>query len=152
MAKVLVIGSGGREHAICYKFKQSSLVDEVFVAPGNPGMGDVATIVNIKANDYDALIKFCKDNKIDLVFVGPEIPLCDGIVDILSSHGITMFGPTKLAARLEGSKVFAKNMMKKYHIPTAKYETFSDYEKAKELIFNDIASKVIFKDIIKFLG
>ena len=134
MAKVLVIGSGGREHAICYKFKQSSLVDEVFVAPGNPGMGDVATIVNIKANDYDALIKFCKDNKVDLVFVGPEIPLCDGIVDILSSEGITIFGPTKLAARLEGSKVFAKNMMKKYHIPTAKYETFSNYEKAKEYL------------------
>ena len=121
MAKVLVVGSGGREHAIAYKFKQSKHVDEVFVAPGNPGMCDVATICDIKVNDFDNIVKLCKEKMIDLVFVGPEIPLCEGISDVLSANGIRVFGPSKKASQIEGSKVFAKDLMKKYDIPTASY-------------------------------
>ncbi|MCI5773248.1 MAG: phosphoribosylamine--glycine ligase [Erysipelotrichaceae bacterium] len=146
MAKVLVIGSGGREHAIAYKFKNSPSVDEVYVAPGNPGMGDVATIVDIKMDDYDKLVSFCKEKAIDLVFVGPEIPLCDGIVDELMVKGINVFGPTKAAARLEGSKVFSKMMMKKYAIPTAKYESFDDFEKAKAYLLAQSCPIVIKAD------
>lgn len=134
MAKVLVIGSGGREHALCYKFKQSKHVDEVFVAPGNPGMSDVATIVNINQLDFTNLIKFVKENKIDLTFVGTEIPLCEGIVDEFEKENLSIFGPSKSAAMLEGSKVFSKQMMDKYHIPTAKYQSFSDYNRALEYL------------------
>lgn len=131
MKKVLVIGSGGREHAIAYKFKQSPQVEEVFVAPGNPGMSDVATLVNIDSMDFKQLIEFVKEKQIDLTFVGPEIPLCAGITDAFHEAGLEVFGPTQAAAQLEGSKVFSKAMMKKYNIPTAKYESFSSYEQAK---------------------
>ena len=134
MAKVLVIGSGGREHAIAAKFAQSPQVEEVFVAPGNPGMCDVATVVNIAQNHTEALIAFVQAENIDLTFVGPEIPLCEGIVDEMEKAGCVVFGPTKKAAMLEGSKVFSKHLMKKYHIPTAAYESFSDYEQAKEYL------------------
>ncbi len=134
MAKVLVIGSGGREHAIAYKFKQSANVEEVFVAPGNPGMSDVATILPIAQNDYEKLIMFVKEKQIDLTFVGPEIPLCDGIADIFEKEGLQVFGPSKAAAKLEGSKVFCKEIMKKYNIPTAAYESFSDYHLAQEYL------------------
>ena len=134
MARVLVIGSGGREHAIAYKFKQSKNVETVYVAPGNPGMANVATLVNISGNDFDGLIKFVKENKVDLTFVGPEIPLCLGIVDAFEKENLTIFGPSLQAAQLEGSKVFSKMMMKKYDIPTAKYESFSDYHTALEYL------------------
>ncbi|MEF9968038.1 MAG: phosphoribosylamine--glycine ligase, partial [Longicatena sp.] len=117
MKKILVIGSGGREHAIAYKFKCSPQVEEVYVAPGNPGMRDVATLVPIQTNEFDKLIEFVKENKIDLTFVGPEIPLCAGIVDEFHKANLEIFGPTKAAAELEGSKVFSKAMMKKYNIP-----------------------------------
>ena len=130
MAKVLVVGNGGREHAICYKFKQSKAVDEVFVARGNPNMRDVATIVDIDPLDFTRLINFVKAKAIDLTFVGPEIPLCAGIVDAFEKAGLKIFGPSKAAAELEGSKVFSKYMMHKYHIPTAKYQAFDDYTKA----------------------
>lgn len=130
MANVLVIGNGGREHALCYKFKQSKHVDKVYVAPGNPGMSDVAEIVKISGNDFESLIKFVKENGVDLTFVGPEIPLCLGIVDAFKKEGLVIFGPKENAARLEGSKVFSKMMMEKYHIPTAKHESFKDYEEA----------------------
>lgn len=130
MANVLVIGNGGREHALCYKFKQSKHVDKVYVAPGNPGMSDVAEIVKISGNDFESLIKFVKENGVDLTFVGPEIPLCLGIVDAFKKEGLVIFGPQENAARLEGSKVFSKMMMEKYHIPTAKHESFKDYEEA----------------------
>ena len=113
MARVLVIGSGGREHAIAYKFKQSKNVETVYVAPGNPGMANVATLVNISGNDFDGLIKFVKENKVDLTFVGPEIPLCLGIVDAFEKENLTIFGPSLQAAQLEGSKVFSKMMMKR---------------------------------------
>lgn len=130
MAKVLVIGSGGREHAICYKFKQSPQVETVFVAPGNPGMADVATLVDISGNDFDKLIEFAKEKEIDLTFVGPEIPLCLGIVDRFNEAGLKVFGPSEKAAQLEGSKVFSKMMMEKYNIPTAKHKSFDSYEEA----------------------
>lgn len=134
MAKVLVIGSGGREHALCYKFAQSPLVEQVFVANGNGGMEDVATVVDINILDFDALIDFAKKEKIDLTFVGPEIPLCAGISDAFQKEGLTIFGPSKAASQLEGSKCFAKDIMHKYDIPTAKYASFDDYEKAKEYL------------------
>ncbi len=131
MKKILVLGSGGREHAIASKFKQSNQVSEVFVVPGNPGMSDVATIVDIDPLDFDRLIEFVKKEKIDLSFVGPETYLCAGIVDEFKKNGLTIFGPTKAAAQLEGSKVFSKALMKKYDIPTASYESFDSFEKAK---------------------
>lgn len=131
MAKILVIGSGGREHAIAWAFSKSLEVDKVFVAPGNPGMEDIAELVNINANDFDALISFVKTNNIDLTFVGPEDPLVNGIVDKFEEEGLKIFGPKANAAILEGSKAFSKEMMKKYGIPTAKYKTFTDFEKAK---------------------
>lgn len=134
MAAVLIIGSGGREHAIAWKFAQSKHVDQVYVAPGNPGMCDVATVVDLKSDDFFGLIQFVKEHQIDLTFVGPEIPLCEGIVDEFEKEGLAVFGPSKAAARLEGSKAFSKWMMKKYHIPTAAYESFENYEEAKEYL------------------
>ena len=134
MAKVLVIGSGGREHAICRKFSESTLVEEVFAAPGNPGMADVATLVAIDQLDFSSLIAFAKENGVDLTFVGPEIPLCAGIVDAFEAEGLRVFGPRRKAAMLEGSKVYSKALMKKYNIPTAVYESFDDYEAAREYL------------------
>ena len=104
MAKVLVIGSGGREHAIAQKFSKSANVDQVFVAPGNPGIKDVATLVAIEQNDFDGLINFVKENAIDLVFVGPEIPLCNGIVDEMEKHQIKVFGPNQYCAQLRSEE------------------------------------------------
>ncbi|WP_348644824.1 phosphoribosylamine--glycine ligase N-terminal domain-containing protein [Traorella massiliensis] len=106
MAKVLVIGSGGREHALCYKFAQSPYVEQVYVANGNGGMDDVATLVDIDILDFEGLIAFAKENKIDLTFVGPEIPLCAGISDAFQKAGLSIFGPTQDARQLEGSKCF----------------------------------------------
>lgn len=136
MANVLVIGSGGREHAIATKFTQSSHVDTVYVAPGNPGMCDVATTVNIGVNDFEKISEFCLAENIDLVFVGPEVPLCNGIVDYLCERNIRVFGPSKAAARLEGSKAFSKDMMAKYNIPTAKFASFNNYDEAKNYLEN----------------
>lgn len=127
---VLVIGSGGREHAIAKKFSISPSVEKVFVAPGNDGMREDAEVVAIDALDFEALANFAKENAIDLTFVGPEQPLAAGIVDFFNEKGLTIFGPTKAAAQIEGSKSYAKEIMKKYNIPTAAYETFTDAEKA----------------------
>lgn len=131
MAKVLVIGSGGREHALAWKFAQSPQVEKVYAAPGNPGMAEVAECVAIGVLEFDKLIAFVKAQAIDLTFVGPEVPLCEGIADAFAAAGLTVFGPSRAAARLEGSKAFAKAMMKKYAIPTAAYQSFSDYDQAK---------------------
>lgn len=128
---VLVIGSGGREHALVWKLKQSAKVTNVFCAPGNAGIGESAELVPIAVDDIDAIFQFAKKNKIDLTVVGPEIPLVKGIVDLFEKHGMRIFGPSKYAAQLEGSKVFAKNFLAKYHIPTARYQTFSR-EQARE--------------------
>jgi len=124
---VLVIGRGGREHALAWKFAQSDLVGRVFVAPGNPGMIDVAELVELNENDFTGLIDFARSNEVALTFVGPEIPLANGIVDSFREAGLKIFGPSKKAAQIEGSKKFAKDLMKKYNIPTAAYETFTDY-------------------------
>ncbi|HDR8097401.1 TPA: phosphoribosylamine--glycine ligase [Bacillus cereus] len=131
---VLVIGRGGREHALAWKFAQSEKVEKVYVAPGNEGMRDVATPIDIDENDFDALILFAKENHVELTFVGTEIPLMNGIVDRFKEEGLRVFGPNKAAAVIEGSKAFTKELMKKYNIPTAAYETFTDYEEAVQYI------------------
>lgn len=132
--KVLVIGQGGREHTIAWKFAQSEKVEEVFVAPGNDGMKNVATIVPIAESNQDELVTFAKENDIALTFVGPENPLLEGIVDRFEQEGLTVFGPKKNAALIEGSKSFAKELMVKYNVPTAKYEKFTNFEKAKAYV------------------
>lgn len=126
--KVLVIGSGGREHAIAHKLKKSEKITEVFVSPGNDGMRDVATIIN--DTNFNSLAEFAKNNGVELTIVGPEVELSEGIVDVFESHGLKIFGPNASAAIIEGSKEFAKDLMKKYDIPTAKYETFTNYNEA----------------------
>ncbi|MCU5378277.1 phosphoribosylamine--glycine ligase [Bacillus cereus] len=141
---VLVIGRGGREHALAWKFAQSEKVEKVYVAPGNEGMRDVATPVDIDENDFDALVLFAKENKVELTFVGPEIPLMNGIVDRFKEEGLRVFGPNKAAAVIEGSKAFTKELMKKYDIPTAAYETFTDYEEAVQYI-QKIGAPIVIK-------
>ena len=124
--KVLVIGSGGREHAIVWKLAQSPYVTELFCAPGNAGIGKIATCVPIKAMDKEGIFQFSVSNKIDMVVVAPDDPLSIGMVDYLEAGGIRAFGPCQAAARLESSKVFSKALMKKYGIPTADYAVFTD--------------------------
>lgn len=131
--KVLVIGSGGREHALCWKIAQHPDT-EVYIAPGNPGMLDVATLVNIKVDDIPTLVDFAKAEAIDLTVVGPELPLTLGIVDAFQAAGLACFGPSKAAAQLEGSKAFSKNLMKKYGIPTAAFDTFTEVGAAKAFV------------------
>lgn len=144
--KVLVIGSGGREHAIARQFNVSPSVNKVFVAPGNDGMKNDAECVQISATDFEALASFAKENKIDLTFVGPEQPLAEGIVDYFTERGLLAFGPTKAAAQIEGSKSFAKELMAKYNIPTAGYGTFTDSEEAKAFIREQGAPIVVKAD------
>lgn len=132
--RVLVIGSGGREHAIIDKLSESSLVDKIYAAPGNDGMKNICELVNIKETDKESLLKFAKDNNIELTVVGPEASLATGIVDLFEANDLKIFGPTKEAAKIESSKEFAKDLMKKYNIPTASYETFTNYDKALEYI------------------
>lgn len=131
---VLVVGRGGREHAIAWKAAQSPLVDKLYAAPGNPGIGEVAELVDIDELDIDALVQFAKQRAIGLTIVGPEAPLAAGIVDRFLAEGLRIFGPTQAAALIEGSKAFAKELMKKYGIPTADHATFASYEEAKAYI------------------
>ncbi len=128
--KILIIGSGGREHTLCWKIVQSKKVDKIYAAPGNGGISDIAEIVNVKADDIKSLINFVKDNGIDLTVVGPEAPLVSGIVDEFEKNGLKIFGPTKNAALLESSKVFAKELMKKIGVPTADFKVFDNAEDA----------------------
>ena len=132
--KILVIGSGGREHAIIRKLKESPKVDKIYAAPGNGGISKDAECVNISAMDKQGMVNFALRNEIDLVFVAPDDPLADGMVDELFAHGIRAFGPRANAAIIESSKVFSKNLMKKYNIPTADYQVFDDPKKAMEYI------------------
>ena len=128
--KIMVVGGGGREHAIIKKLKENKNITEIFALPGNGGMAEDATLVNIGAKDIEAQVKFAVENKIDYAVVAPDDPLVLGAVDALTSAGISCFGPNKAAAIIEGSKVFSKNLMKKYNIPTAQYEVFSSKEDA----------------------
>lgn len=128
--KVMVVGGGGREHAIIKKLKENKEITEIFALPGNGGMKNDATLVNIGAKDIDAQVEFAKANGIDYAVVAPDDPLVLGAVDALTDAGIPCFGPNKAAAIIEGSKVFSKNLMKKYNIPTAQYEVFSNKEDA----------------------
>jgi phosphoribosylamine--glycine ligase len=132
--KVLVIGQGGREHALVWKLAQSPEIEKLYAAPGNPGIAELAECVDIKATDVEELLAFAKNHDINLTVVGPEAPLMEGIVDRFQAAGMRIFGPTAAAARLEGSKVFTKNLLKKYNIPTADYESFDNMEIALEYI------------------
>ena len=146
--KILIVGSGGREHAIAWKIASSPWVKSVFVAPGNAGIGleNQVQNVDIKATDIDALLAFALKNKIDMTIVGPEVPLANGIVDIFSAHGLNCFGPTRAAARIESSKIFSKDFMQRHKIPTARYATFSDYETAKDYVLQHGTPLVIKAD------
>ncbi|MBQ8766515.1 MAG: phosphoribosylamine--glycine ligase [Clostridia bacterium] len=128
--KIMVVGGGGREHAIIKKIKENKSVTEIFALPGNGGMKDDATLVNIGAKDIDNIVKFAVENKIDFAIVAPDDPLVLGCVDALNAVGIKCFGPNKAAAIIEGSKAFSKNLMKKYNIPTAAFEIFNKAEDA----------------------
>ena len=129
---ILVLGSGGREHTLVWKLSQSPLADKIYAVPGNPGMAELAVCVpDVDIEDNDAVVRLAQQKAIDLAVVGPEVPLTNGVVDALLAAGIKAFGPSKLAAELEGSKAFSKNLMKRYHIPTARYEIFNDASRAR---------------------
>ncbi len=132
--RILVIGSGGREHALVWKIAQSPLAEKIFCAPGNPGISRHAECLDIKADDIVSLLDFARKEKIDLTVVGPEAPLAAGIVDEFSRHKLKIFGPNKKAANLEASKIFAKQMMVRYGVPTADFRVFSDLDEAKKYI------------------
>jgi phosphoribosylamine---glycine ligase len=142
--KVLVVGKGGREHAICRKVSESPLVSEVFVAPGNPGMEDCARLIGINETDLDGLVSFAKEEQIGLTIIGPEVPLLEGLADRFIEEGLKVFGPSKAAAFIEGSKSFAKDLMKKYGIPTAAYETFTDYAEARDYL-GQVGAPIVIK-------
>lgn len=144
--KVLVIGRGGREHAICRKASESSQVEKVFVAPGIEGMEDVAELVAIEEHEQDKLIDFAVGEHIGLTIIGPEVPLLGGLADRFREAGLAVFGPNQLAAEIEGSKSFAKDLMKKYAIPTAEYAVFTNYEEARDYVLAKGAPIVIKAD------
>lgn len=146
MMKVLIVGSGGREHCLSWKISQSSLVDKLYCAPGNGGTSLVAENVNIPATDINRLLKFAVEKKIDLTIVGPEAPLVEGIVDKFEAEGLKVFGPGKELALLEGSKVFAKEIMRKYNIPTADFRIFDDPSLAREYLKQKGAPVVVKAD------
>lgn len=144
--QILVIGGGGREHALVWKLAQSDKVKKIYCAPGNPGIAQLADCVKLDLKDLNSVAEFALANKIDLTVVGPEATLVEGIADVFAAKGLAVFGPSKLAARIEGSKTFAKDLMKKYNIPTAKYEVFVDAQQAKEYIKQEGAPIVIKAD------
>jgi phosphoribosylamine---glycine ligase len=143
---VLVVGRGGREHAICKKVAESPLVENVFCAPGNAGIGRDASIVNIDEMNFADIASFAKEQNVGLVIIGPENPLSAGITDYLEQEGLKVFGPKQNAAILEGSKSFSKMMMEKYNIPTARYQSFEDYDAAKAYIEQEGAPIVLKAD------
>ena len=148
MINVLIVGSGGREHAFTWKASQSDLVEKIFIAPGNAGtsLEPKAENIDISVTDIDALVSFSKKEDIDLVIVGPEDPLVNGITDELKKVGIKCFGPESMGAQLEGSKDFAKAFMKRHNIPTANYESFTDANEAKKYIQENELPQVIKAD------
>ncbi|PIQ09616.1 MAG: phosphoribosylamine--glycine ligase [Ignavibacteriales bacterium CG18_big_fil_WC_8_21_14_2_50_31_20] len=146
---VVLIGSGGREHAIAYKISESKLLDKLFVIPGNPGTEKYGNNVNLDYSNQEIIIEFCKINEVKLVIIGPEIPLVDGLADSLRANEINVFGPNKKAAEIEGDKSFSKNLMKKYSIPTATFKVFTkeEYNSALEYL-----SKISYPTVIKASG
>ncbi|ALS29999.1 phosphoribosylamine--glycine ligase [Paenibacillus sp. 32O-W] len=144
--RVMVIGGGGREHAIVWALKKSDKVKEIYCAPGNAGIASLAECVPIGVDRFDELIRFAKEIPIDLVVVGPDDPLADGIVDAFEAENIPIYGPRRNAAEIEGSKIFMKHLLKKYGIPTAQYETFTDYEQALAYLRGQSAPIVIKAD------
>jgi phosphoribosylamine---glycine ligase len=144
--KVLIIGSGAREHCLAWKIAQSSLVDKIYCAPGNGGTALLAENVDIEAEDIEGLLKFAVNGKVDLTVVGPEVPLVEGIVDIFQAAGLAIFGPSKELARLEGSKIYAKEMMNKFSIPTADFEVFDEAASALAYIDKKGAPLVVKAD------
>ena len=146
MANILVIGSGGREHALAWKLKQSKHVDKIYCAPGNAGIAQIAKNVDIKPEDIKSLADFAEKNKINLTVVGPENPLVMGIVDEFEKRNLKIFGPSKMAAQLEGSKVFSKQFMKENRIPTANFKVFDNAERAKDYINNSSMPIVVKAD------
>ena len=145
--KVLVIGSGGREHAIVKSLAKSPKVGKIYCAPGNAGIKQDAELVNIKVDDVEGITNFAQRNNIDLTIIGPEAALVAGVADAMNKYGLRVFGPSKYAAQIESSKEFAKKLMKKYDIPTAGYESFTDYDKAIEYV-----KKGTFPTVIKYDG
>ena len=143
--KILMVGSGGREHALIKKLKESPKCEKLYCAPGNGGIAKDAECVNIGAMDIDNMVKFAVDEKIDLVFVAPDDPLAAGMVDAMQKAGVRAFGPDAKAAIIEASKVFSKNLMKKYGIPTAKYEVFDDPKKAMDYVVAENTTPVVVK-------
>lgn len=146
--KILIVGQGAREHAMAWKASQSSLVEAVYLAPGNAGTQGEPKVqnINIKSEDIDDLLAFAKQHQIDMTLVGPEVPLVKGMVDIFQTEGLLCFGPTQSAAEIEGSKIFSKNFMNKYSIPTAEFQEFSDFAKAKSYIQKQVFPLVIKAD------
>ena len=142
--KILVVGGGGREHAICWKLSNEKNVEKIYCAPGNPGIAEVAECVNIGDSDIDELAKFAKENEIDITVVGPEVPLVMGITDVFESQGLKVFGPNKKCARLEGSKAFSKDFMTRHNLPTAKYKEYTNIDKAIDDI-DDFGYPVVIK-------
>lgn len=142
---VLIVGSGGREHALAWKLKQSPLLKKLYCAPGNAGISNVAECVDIAVTDLEKLLQFAKSKKIDLTVVGPEVPLVAGIADLFRAEGLLVFGPDQKAAQLEGSKIFSKQKMVAYHIPTARFEEARDFASAKKIIDGWDAFPVVIK-------
>ncbi|KJS20799.1 MAG: phosphoribosylamine--glycine ligase [Clostridiaceae bacterium BRH_c20a] len=132
--RILVIGGGGREHALVWKFRQSPMVKEIYCAPGNAGIAELASCIDIGVEDINVLLEFALEKKIDLTVVGPEVPLTLGVVDKFQARGLRIFGPSQKAAEIEGSKAFSKELMEKYKIPTAKYQVFTDSKQAFQFI------------------
>ena len=146
---VALIGSGGREHAIAYKIKESKQLNELFIITGNPGTDLLGKNINLDSTNHQVIIEFCKNNKIDLVIIGPEIPLVDGLADSLRENGINVFGPSKIAAEIEGDKAFSKNLMEKYNIPTASYKVFEKNNFAEAIKHLD---EITYPTVIKASG
>ena len=144
--KVAVIGGGGREHTLAWKLAQSPSVEQVYAIPGSDAMASFTTCVKASVSDLDYIAKYCKEHGVDLVVVGPEVPLTEGIADVCQKYGIPVFGPNKAAAQMEGSKAFAKDIMAKYNVPTAKYATFTNEADAKAYIREQGAPIVVKAD------
>ena len=144
--KILVVGGGAREHTLVWKLAQSPRVKEIYAAPGNAGTAQIARNLSIDPSDIEQLAGVAEKDGIDLVVVGPEVPLAEGIVDRFENTGIPIFGSTKRATEIESSKVFAKELMQKYSIPSARSVSFSEYEKAKEYVRQQVPPIVIKAD------